>query len=59
MSKFYVRDEEQARFIVRAYDKCGVCADCPLHVPEGWRCGHLYDRAQAYLASHELADVSA
>ena len=53
MSNFYIRDEEQARGIIAAYEKCGICSECRLHTPEGWRCSYLYDRACAYLKQHK------
>lgn len=49
MQKFYIRDSEQARAIVRAYKKCGMCSECILNGPEGWRCSYLYECAREYL----------
>lgn len=49
MSKIYIATEEQARAIIRAYNHCAGCSDCPLHTPEGWHCSYLYECACKYL----------
>ena len=56
MSNFFIRDEEQARGIIDAYEKCGVCNECWLNTPQGWRCSYLYERACAYLNQHKAED---
>ena len=52
MSTFHIRDLEQARAIVNAYERCGSCDRCPLDTPEGWRCGYLHDVATRYIERH-------
>lgn len=52
MSKFFIRDEEQARAIIRAYENCSVCSSCPLNTPEGWRCSYLCQQAENYIRQH-------
>lgn len=49
---FYVRSAEQAHAIIDAYRKCGICSDCPLNSPEGWRCSYLEEQARRYLERH-------
>lgn len=49
MSNFYIRDIEQAQAIIKAYERCSNCADCPLNTPEGWACGYLYNVAVDYI----------
>lgn len=50
MSHFEIRDAAQAAAIIRAYNSCRGCSNCPLNTPEGWRCGYLYERAMDYMA---------
>ena len=52
-SIFCIRDDEQAEAIIRAFEACGNCAECPLNTPEGWRCSYLYARAKAHLSQKE------
>ena len=52
MSSYYIRDLDQARAIIAAYERCSSCSDCPLHTPEGWRCSYLYDCAVRYIERH-------
>lgn len=52
MSSYYIRDLEQARAIIAAYERCSSCDRCPLHTPEGWRCSYLYDCAVRYIEHH-------
>lgn len=52
MSTYYIRDLEQARAIIAAYERCSSCDTCPLHTPEGWRCSYLYDCAVRYIERH-------
>lgn len=49
---YYIRDLEQARAIITAYERCSSCDRCPLHTPEGWRCSYLYDCAVKYIERH-------
>lgn len=49
MQKFYIRSRAHAEAILRAYSKCGVCAECALNSPEGWRCSYLAEQAMKYL----------
>lgn len=60
MSNYYIRDLEQAKAIVTAYERCGSCDACPLSTPEGWRCSYLHDCAVRYIERHaEKADKKA
>ena len=52
---FHIRDDEQAEAIIRAFETCGNCAECPLNTPEGWRCSYLFARAKAHLSQKEGA----
>lgn len=59
MARFDCTSAEQARAILHAWDHCcGWCDDrCPLKTPEGWRCGYLAERAEAYLKRHGTDDA--
>ena len=46
---FYIDSVRQAKAIIEAYHRCGICGNCPLHTCEGWRCGYLYEMAVKYL----------
>lgn len=52
MSTYYIRDLEQAKAIIAAYERCSSCDSCPLCTPEGWRCSYLHDCALRYIEQH-------
>ena len=52
MQNFVIRNAEQARAIIDAYNRCPGCSDCPLSTPEGWRCSYLVEQARKYLSRH-------
>lgn len=54
MSTYYIRDLEQAKAIIAAYERCSSCDRCPLCTPEGWRCSYLYDCAVNYIERHDV-----
>lgn len=55
MNTYYIRDLEQAKAIVTAYERCCGCDRCPLSTAEGWRCSYLYDCAVRYIERHSEA----
>lgn len=47
--EFMIYSKEQAKRILEAYKKCGICSECALHSPEGWKCSYLAEQARKYL----------
>ena len=52
VSRFFIRDMEQARAILNAYQRCAGCSECPLDTPEGWRCSYMAEQAEKYIENH-------
>ena len=53
MQTYYIRDTEHAKAIIKAYEHCSICSECPLNTAEGWRCSHMYEQAKKYLAKQK------
>lgn len=47
--EFTIRNEKQAREIIKAFNECSTCSECKLNNAEGWRCSYLKEQAEEYL----------